>query len=157
MRNIRRSILLLSLSIVIHGVAEESVPRPVNSRFPIIQASLDDGFYALAEQQARGVLLEGPNDAEEQDALLLLAHALWGQKRYSEMVALLKGVGDDPGYLYWRARALYELNAYAEALAVLSRGGDALTESAYKPAALRLEGRAQQLLGRLDDAESARE
>jgi TolA-binding protein len=157
MRNIRLSILLLSLSIVLALGAQDSVPNSASQRFPNIQASLDDGFYALAEQQARGILREGPNDAEERDALLLLAHALWGQKRYSEMIAMLNGVDDDPGYVYWRARAFFELHQYEEVLSVLDADKEVLSESHYEPVSLRLRGRVQQLLGRFAEAESAYE
>ena len=157
MRNTRLSILLFTLSIALASGAQDSVPDPAGQRFPNIQASLNDGFYALAEQQARGVLREGPGDAEERDALLLLAHALWGQKRYSEMIAMLRGRDDEPGYVYWRSRAFFELHDYEEALSVLDAGRDALSESRYEPVSLRLRGRAQHLSGGFAEAESAYE
>jgi tetratricopeptide (TPR) repeat protein len=147
----------MSSSILLASAAQDSVPNPAGQRFPIIQASLDDGFYALAEQQARGILRDNPNDAEERDALLLLAHALWGQKRYTEMIMMLQGVEDDPGYTYWRARALFDLHRYEDALSVLDRGKDALTESHYELVSLRLRGRAQQFSGRLAEAEATYE
>jgi TolA-binding protein len=154
MRNIRLSILLLSITVLLASAAQGSVPSPASQRFPNIQASLDDGFYALAEQQARGILRDDPGAAEERDALLLLAHALWGQKRYSELIVTLKGVDDDPGYAYWRARAFFELHRYEEALSALDEGRAALSESHYEPVSLRLRGRVQQLSGRLAEAES---
>jgi len=155
MRNVRLSILLLFISIVLSSGAQDSVPGPGSDRFPNIQASLADGFYALAEQQARGVLRERLNDAEEREAMLLLAHALWGQKRYSEILAMLRAGEDDPGYAYWRARAYYELHHYAEALSELDKSREALSESIYNAAALRLRGRMLQLAGRFDEAEAA--
>jgi len=155
MRNIRLSILLLSLSIVLASGAQDSVPGTISEHFPNIQASLDDGFYALAEQQSRGVLRERLGDDEERDAVLLLAHALWGQKRYSEILAMLRGNADDPGYAYWRARAFYELHHYEEALSVLDASQEELSESVYGASALRLRGRMQQLAGRFAEAEAA--
>lgn len=155
MRKIRLPILLLSLSAAIGAFSQDSVPLSVGGRFPNIQASLEDGFYSLAEQQARGVLREGHSDAEEHDAILLLAHALWGQKRYSEMISMLRTVDGDPGYIYWKARAYFELQQYEEALSVLNAGHEALSDSHYKPASLRLKGRMLQQSGEPVLAESA--
>ncbi|HSR87705.1 MAG TPA: tetratricopeptide repeat protein, partial [Pontiella sp.] len=157
MRNIRLSILLVSSSILLASGAQGSEWNPASQRFPNIQASLDDGFYALAEQQARGILRDNPGDAEQRDALLLLAHALWGQKRYTEMIVMLQGVDNDPGYAYWRARAFFELHRYDEALSALDGGREALSESQYEPVSLRLRGRLQQLSGRLAEAEATYE
>jgi len=91
MRHYPLSILIVSslLCAVAPVNAVEPVPKPATTRFPNIKASLDDGFFVLAEQQARGVLRSDPRQADEREAALLLAHALWGQKRYSEMLDLL--------------------------------------------------------------------
>ena len=91
MQRYRSSILIL-VSILLAGgsvSAGETVPAPVGDRLPIVKASLDDGFYALAEQQARGVLRSDADPETRREATLLLAHSLWGQKRYSELLALL--------------------------------------------------------------------
>ena len=92
-------LILLSLLFALNTVAQEPVPKPISTRFPNIRASLDDGFFNLAEQQARGVLRAEPNEEDEREAVLLLSHALWGQKRYSEMVELLKGYNGDAVFL----------------------------------------------------------
>ena len=134
--------------------AEEAAPAVASVRFPNIKASLDDGFFALAEQQARGILRGKPNEADEREAARLLAHALWGQKRYSEMLDLLKGYDGGPDYVYWRARANFELKRYDDALRILADAGDGLTESRYAPSALRLTGHIEQLTDQLDAAES---
>lgn len=137
--------------------AEESVPSPAGERYPNIRASLEDGFYALAEQQARGVLRSDPNDAEAREAALLLSHALWGQTRYSEIIDLLNRYDGQAEFVYWRARALYELHRYQEALEVLDAGGPALSSSSYYAAILQLKGRTEQLSGQLDEAETTYE
>ncbi|MCK5675993.1 MAG: hypothetical protein KAH99_03150, partial [Verrucomicrobia bacterium] len=108
--------ILIVFSLLCVAVAEETVPSPASSRLPNIKASLDDGFFALAEQQARGVFRSEPNEATEREATLFLSHALWGQKRYSEMLELLDGRNGEPGYAYWRARAYFELKQYDAAL-----------------------------------------
>jgi TolA-binding protein len=155
MRQSQLSILvILSLLFVLNTVAQEAVPKPLSSRFPNIRASLDDGFYALAEQQARGVLRGESNEEEAREAALLLTHALWGQKRYSEMLELLKAYNGEPGYVYWRARAHFELKQYEEALLALGEANEALAKSRYAPSVLRLKGHLEQKTGKLKRAEA---
>ena len=90
MRQTLRSILLfLCLLFASNGVAQDQVPSPLSTSFPNIRASLDNGFFILAEQQAQGVVRGESSENEKSEAVLLLAHALWGQKRYSEMIDLL--------------------------------------------------------------------
>lgn len=154
MRPYSLSILIILSFLCLAGsaVAEDPVPASASARFPNIKASLDDGFFVLAEQQARGVLRSNPHDAEEREAALLLAHALWGQKRYSEMLDLLARYNGEPGYAYWRARANFELRRYAAALRIID-GTEGLNGSPYAPSMLRLKGYIEQLTGRIDDAE----
>ncbi len=155
MRHCSRSILFLLLFLCclpFTGVLAE-VGSPASTRFPTIQASLDDGFYSLAEQQARGVLLAEPEEPDRRDATLLLAHSLWGQKRYSEMLRLLMAEDNGPDMAYWRARAYYELRQYDNALDALLAGEEGMTGTPYAPVALRLRGRMEQLMGHLDEAE----
>jgi predicted negative regulator of RcsB-dependent stress response len=133
--------------------AQEPAPQSMGSLLPNVKASLDDGFFALAEQQARGILRSDADEGKKHEATLLLAHALWGQKRYSEMLALLKGNPGDPGFAYWRARANFELKRNDAALKILS--GTDLAGSPYAPAALRLEGRIDILAGKPAEAEAA--
>ncbi len=143
----------LSLVFAQNIVAQEVVPSPISILFPNIKASLDDGFFVLAEQQAEGVLRGNPKEAEAHEAILLLSHALWGQKRYSEMVKLLAGYTRDPGMIYWRARAYFELKSYDAALMVLAPANEIISDSRYAPAALRLRGRMEQAMGSLASAE----
>ena len=156
MRSYLLSILIFCslLSAVVSVTAGETVPSPASSRLPNIKASIDDGFFALAEQQARGVLRSEPDKGNGQEATLLLAHALWGQKRYSEMLVLLENRDGEPGYVYWRARAHFELKQYDAALQGLATAGADMTESHYAPAGLRLKGHIERLTGRFDDAEA---
>ncbi|MDF7806378.1 tetratricopeptide repeat protein [Pontiellaceae bacterium B12219] len=133
--------------------AQEVVPDPISSTFPNIRASLDDGFFVLAEQQARGVLVMEPEGEERVEATVLLCQALWGQKRYSEMLSTLQGKGPEPGYLYWRARAHFALREYDQTLAVLNLADESMAKSRYRPFALRLKGRSEQLSGDLKQAE----
>ena len=154
MRSTVPSILILLLfAFIFDASGQQEIPKPLSSRFPNIRASIEDGFYALAEQQALGVLRTDPSEDETREAVLLLCHALWGQKRYSEMIALLEGYDGDPGFIYWRARARYELKEYEAALSILANAGEPMAKSRFAPAAMRLQGYMQQQTGQLKEAE----
>ena len=146
-------IILSLLFFAKYAGAENPIPAPSSARFPNIKASLNDGFFMLAEQQARGILRSDPNERAEREAALLLAHALWGQKRYSEMLDLLTLYNGESGYIYWRARANFELKRYEMALTVMN-GAEDLEGSPYAPSILRLKGYVEQLMGRSDAAEA---
>jgi len=154
MRKTRLPILFAAALLFVHlAGAQEPAPRSIGALLPNIKASLDDGFFALAEQQARGILRSADADADKKrEATLLLAHALWGQKRYSEMLSLLKGHPDDPGFAYWRARANFELKRNDDALKILSKTD--MADSPYAPAALRLKGHIELLAGKAAEAEA---
>ena len=57
------SILAFFALLCAAAAAEETVPPAAARLLPNIKASIDDGFYALAEQQARGVSIGGPGPA----------------------------------------------------------------------------------------------
>ncbi|HEY5621785.1 MAG TPA: tetratricopeptide repeat protein [Pontiella sp.] len=145
----------MTLFAVLEGSAQDAVPQSAGTLFPNIRASIDDGFYSLAEQQARGVLRGDPSPKEEHDAVLLLAHALWGQKRYSAMLELLEPYDGDPGYVYWRARACYEVRDYERALKVLSVQDETSHASIFPPFILRLRAHVEKVSGRLEAAEAS--
>jgi TolA-binding protein len=147
-------LFIILLLFATKAVAQDPVPRPASARFPNIRASLNDGFFALAEQQARGVLRADPGKVEEREAMLLLVHSLWGQKRYSEMLELLEVYNGAPGYVYWRARANFELKRYDIALKILNDADAAMDESRYAPSALRLKGHMEEVAGLLAAAEA---
>ncbi len=133
----------------------QPVPGAATTRFLNIRASLEDGFFSLAEQQARGILRAAESSAaEKHEAALLLVQALWGQKRFSEMLELLRDYDGEPGYVYWRARAHFELKQFDKALLVLE-GAKGLDQSRYAPFTLRLQARMLLVTGKLKEAEAA--
>jgi len=69
------------------------------------------------------------------------------------MLDLLSQYDGEPGYVYWRARANFELKRYDKALRVLDGAGEGLAESRYAPSVLRLKGFIEQLTGQLEAAE----
>jgi len=149
--------ILIVISLLFAGSAgaQAPAPAPVVAQYPNIRAALDDGFYSLAEQLSRGVLRAEPNEAQRREATLLLTHALWGQKRYSEMLDLLKAPSAEADFVYWRARALFELKRFDEALGLLNGAFEPLAGSPYAPAALRLKGKMEQETGKLVEAEAS--
>lgn len=153
MRKDRFSILVLTLlACLLQAFAQDPVPAPASDRFPNVRASLDDGFYALAEQQARGVLRAEPSDADEREAVLLLSHALWGQKRFSELLELLNGRDDGPEMAYWRARANFELKNYQDALNILSNEENLKGGGPFASSSLRLKGHVLEVSGETEEA-----
>ena len=139
------------------GAAQESSAVSVD-RFSNVRSSLEDGFYPLAEEQARTLLaLESTGEARD-ELLLLLSRSLWGQKRYEDVLATLAECAADAPMVYWRARALFELKRYEEACDVLA---DALPlrdeDAAWKASILRLKGRAEEFAGRLAEAAASYE
>ena len=151
------SSILIVVSVLLAGgavSAAETVPSPPGSRLPNVKASLEDGFYALAEQQARGALRSDPDRETRHEATLLLAHALWGQKRYSELLDLLEGTNGTAGFAYWRARAHFELKQYEVALQDLAQVDEGVKDDRYGPSALRLKGHVEYMTGQLDAAEA---
>ena len=157
MRYALSSILVVFLLLPLFGMgAEVSVPSvSTTTRLPNIKASINDGFYSLAEQQARGVLRNDPKEEEAHEATLLLCHALWGQKRYSEILGILRKKGEKPEWAYWRARAHFELKDYNAALRILIAAEALPDPSPYAPEALRLKCRIEQLTDQLASAEAS--
>jgi TolA-binding protein len=133
--------------------AQTTVPSPVSERFPIITAALDAGFYSLSEEHARAALLKEPSDRDHRTLTLFLAHSLWGQKRYAEVVDLLAAEDYAPCMAYWRARAFFDLGQYDRALEALQAAEEEPKDASYAPAVMRLRGRVEQELERFEEAE----
>lgn len=151
MRSICCAILLSA--VCFSAVAQESVPPVTTERFPSIRASLEDGFYSLAEYQVQEVLRGEPDAAGEREARLLLARALWGQKRYTDLLKALENVERSAASEYWRARAYYGLAQYDGALEVIAGAEqDGFSAEPWGSSILRLKGRVQEETGQLEAA-----
>ena len=85
MRSICCAILLSA--VCFSAVAQESVPPISTERFPSIRASLEDGFYSLAEYQVQEVLRGEPDASGEREVRLLLA------EQYATLRTALAGSG----------------------------------------------------------------
>ena len=68
-----------------------------------VAAALEDGFYALAEQQIRSNTSDKSGDMDLIDQALL-AHALWGQGRFHAVLDEISNYSDDGRLRYWVAR-----------------------------------------------------
>lgn len=124
----------------------------VDVRYPRVSAALNDGFYTLAEEGLLKILETNPEPQAEQEALALLAHALWGQQRYTDLLDLLEEYEESPELAYWRALAQTELQRFDEAMALIERNRDALEKGPYAAQMLRLSGRLFAQAGDLDTA-----
>lgn len=110
------------------------------------RAALEDGLYDLAEKQLREVLAQLDRTTPEgQEALVLLARALHGQARYTELVTLVNDAAAKgrpplpPGLVFWRAMARYDLGQCDAALADVKGFGERYPGDPYGPRAVRLE------------------
>ena len=114
-----------------------------------IAAALEDGFYSLAEQKIRSNTLDvaGKMDLTDQ---ALLAHALWGQGRFQEVLDEISNNSDDGRLLYWMARAQMDLGNL-EAGLLLLKGDQSVGLMADDR--LRLKGSLLVQLDRLEEAE----
>jgi len=154
----RRIILYILIpAILLSGVlteAAQNAAQPENAAvLAKIDAALKDGFYEVAEQQIKEFLKTNPSDEERRKAVLLMAHALWGQKRHRDTLKLLQACGQEPGFVYWRVRSLYELGKYANSLKLLEENSEKLAKSKYDAVALRLKGHCYLSAGQMDAAE----
>lgn len=116
------------------------------------KAALEDGFYELAEKNLRDCSSLAASGAPERDeAVILLAGALHGQKKYAEMLRLLSAV-DSAQASYWRAMAHYELQQYDKVPPILAVFDGRYKDDPYSPHALRLLADCYLQTGRTNEA-----
>lgn len=151
----------IALSLVLLACLPDAVARE-GSRKDLLQsgkAALEDSLYDLAEKKFEDYLRKARDLDMRAEGTLLLVQALFGQKRYDEVIArvleLEPTVAGNPaegGLLYWRAMAQVELGQYTEALAALKGFENRFAGNAYAAPAIRLRIRAHQALGKQADA-----
>ncbi|MEI6970476.1 MAG: tetratricopeptide repeat protein [bacterium] len=116
------------------------------------KAALEDGFYELAEKSFRDCRLTATNGAPEADqALILLACAMHGQRRYQDMLSLLSPLSS-PAACYWRAVAYFDLQQYEKVTAALADFDTAYSSNQYSTHALRLLADCHLQTGRTNEA-----
>ena len=143
MRMIRRLVSVITVGFSLHSFA--SLPNEIRME---VTAALEDGFYALAEQQIRSNTQDKPGDMDLTDQALL-AHALWGQGQFSAVLDEISNYSD--GRLrYWVARAQLDLGNL-EASLLLLEGDQSVGLMANDR--LRLKGSLLVKLNRLEEAE----
>ncbi|MBN1672925.1 MAG: tetratricopeptide repeat protein [Kiritimatiellae bacterium] len=110
------------------------------------KAALEDELYELAQQQFEALLKKATRSPERLgEGTVLLARALYGQKKYREQIERLKAV--DPAARqtewvsamdFWRATAEYEAGLLTDALSTLQGFEDTYPASLYLVQAKRL-------------------
>ncbi len=150
MRWMQCYLILLALLQTAAGSTNE-VPQFAAPHFSAIASALEDGFFEMAERNARKAL-EQADDEEKHKLHLLLVHALWGQERYVEALEIANGTQDHPLRNYWLARTLHALGRHEEALQALK--GDQ-TQGYHAAERLRLKAYLLHQTGQLDEAGKA--
>ena len=110
--------------------------------------ALEDGFYELAEQHIRELILTKDNTFVSTN-LALLAHSLWGQGKLNEILIEMPNNPKEGDLKYWIARAYFDLENPNKALSMLE--GDQST-GLMASNRLRLKGNILVSLDRLDEA-----
>lgn len=143
----------MALFFIANGLlAEEPVPAvQAASNLPDVsiataQTALEDGFCELAQKQVEAVLKNSDLlPGQKGDATVILARALYGQRRFKEMASRLESAGlTTPTTLagalvYWHAVAQYEMGNFRAALEELRNFDGRFPGSALIPKASRLE------------------
>lgn len=118
-----------------------------------IEAALEDGLYPLAEQQLWESLSIKSTPDTEAALTVLLVRALAGQQKFADAIILADESAGLPGQdalAYWRARALFESGNSASVSQALEK---VPAGSKYRPAAVRLKGRAELAANDLQSAQ----
>ena len=84
----------------------------------IIENSLNDGFFELAEKKCK-YILDSISSREKKDYQYLLIHSLYAQGKYDQVLKLISELNNDDQLIYWKAKTLMSLNKNDEALKVL--------------------------------------
>ncbi len=119
-----------------------------------IEAALKDGLYPLAEQQLwESLSIQNAPDTEA-TLTILLVRALTGQQKFTDAIILADESANLPqqdAFAYWQARALFESG---NSTAAVSRSLEKVpADSTYRPAAMRLKGRAELAANDLQSAQ----
>ena len=80
--------------------------------------ALEDGFYEIAEQHIRELMLTKDNTFVSTN-LALLAHSLWGQGKLDEILVEMPNDPKEGDLKYWIARAYFDLENPNKALSTL--------------------------------------
>lgn len=114
-----------------------------------IQAALNDHFYVLAEKYCNQELTRSKGN-EKLEYKYLMAHSLYGQKKYDEILKLISKLDKDGRAIYWRAKALYSQGYLNKAYSLLKNDqskGNFAAERIY------LKGTILKNINLIDDAE----
>ncbi len=157
MNDMRLIVILgwLALGAAVTGVAENPAVDPLM----VAQVALEDGLYDLAQRQAEAILKESQGSAPNRgEAMVLLARALHGQRRFKDMIQRIDETGimtpttQSGALVYWHAVAQYEVGNVPAALSEIRGFPSRFPGSALIPPASRLEAWCNLKEGRSDVA-----
>jgi hypothetical protein len=114
---------LLVLTVPLLSTAETRQDAETQAMLKTGKAALQDGLHAMAEREFERYIRKVSNKAAKAEGVLFLARTRFGQGAFDEVIELLdkrtswaKGTPSEDGFVYWKARALYEKTSYQEAL-----------------------------------------
>ena len=123
------------------------------------QAALEDGLYEVAESRLEKYLRGVSGRKERAEGALLLARAIYGQRRYEEVLDFLtrrepwaRKTPSEGGFALWRAMALYELGRYQEALDGVRDFRKRFPDSPHRATAARLRTKSLVKLQEINEA-----
>lgn len=121
------------------------------------KAALEDGLYAIAAKNFDRYIHKASTDEERAEGVLMQARVLFGERRFDDVVSLLKRragwankTPSEAGFIYWKARARYEQGAYDDALTLLDDLDQRFLDSAYSLGAMRLRAKCHLQLRNFD-------
>ena len=160
-----RDVFLVSLLclMIVPGLAEREPTKPVQPvPDPLMEgkAALEDGLYDLARKKLEKVLQSSDTTpAKKREGMILLAQALYGQKRYQEMLNLFKErkeqtprASQADAFDFWLAAAYFESGQCDEALDSILAFEKNYPDSRYLPRVLRLRAWSYENLGKREEA-----
>lgn len=121
------------------------------------KAALEDGLYAIAAKNFDRYIRKASTDEERAQGVLLQTRVLFGEGKFDDAVKLLtrragwaSRTPSEPGFIYWKARSLYEQGAYADALTLLDDLSLRFPDSSYLLGATRLRAKCHLRLKNFD-------
>ena len=153
-------VIALSMTLFCASVSAANREREEQEKAALLtagKAALEDGLYTVAAKNFDRYIRKAVTDAERAEGTLLQARVLFGEREFGEAVNLLMrrsswavGTPSEPGFIYWKAKALYEEGSYADALTLLEDLGFRFPDNAYSLAAMRLRAQSHLQLKNYD-------
>lgn len=136
----------LAASVLVTGLALAGPPAVSSNLLQNGRAALEDELYDIASVKLQRYLQEVSRPEERSEGLLLLAQAMHGQKRYQDLLELLKQnrllATNSPqadAFEFWRAFAHFERGEWDQTVPICRALEQHYPLSPYRQPAIRLQ------------------